>query len=337
MRLNPISEVNKKTAIGAPRTLPAKRWLNFDGLTRGFKGMSTGPFGDEFNQQTLMDYGFCLIFFLKKLANDATSGIVSSAKEGITLLLQRIYHRFVPRPQRMAVRRARTYLESYRLLGNRFHCPVCQGDFETFLDYGTPPRKNAQCPRCSVMERHRLLWLYLREKTNLFSVRQRMLDVAPVHAIQKRLRKLPNLDYLSIDLRSPIAMRHMDITALNLADQSFDFILCYHVLEHIPDDRKAMAELYRVLKPGGWALLQVPADLNQEKTVEDLTVTSQTERLRLFGNVDHVRIYGRDYFDRLREAGFQVSQDDWAASLDPIIAARQVVRRSDVLFIATRV
>lgn len=148
--------------------------------------------------------------------------------------------------------------------GDRYTCPICNGRFRKFLPYGVNPRPNAQCPGCGSLERHRLLWLYLKEMTDLFTRNLRVLDVAPLPVLQAKYVKLPNLDYLSVDIASPIAMVRMDITAIGCPRGQFDCILCYHVLEHVPDDRKALQELFRVLKPGGWAILQSPIDATRE-------------------------------------------------------------------------
>jgi SAM-dependent methyltransferase len=120
----------------------------------------------------------------------------------------------------------------------------------------------------------------------------------------EKFRAIPGLDYLSADLDSPHAMAHMDITALDCEAESFDTVYCSHVLEHVPDDRKAMAEIHRVLRPGGWALVQVP--LSTDVTREDLSITDPRERLRLYGQRDHVRFYGLDIVERLEAAGFAV-------------------------------
>jgi predicted SAM-dependent methyltransferase len=165
------------------------------------------------------------------------------------------------------------------------------------------------------LERHRLLWLYLQNKTNLFSENLRVLHVAPEKVFQNSFTTMPNLDYVSVDIQSSLAMFKMDITNISYADNCFDVILCIHVLEHILDDRKAMRELFRVLKPGGWAILQVPINLKQEKTFEDSSVVLPEDRKCIFGHPEHVRIYGRDYHNRLKEAGFVVEVDNYARDL----------------------
>lgn len=202
--------------------------------------------------------------------------------------------------------------------GNRVYCPCCDSHFHRFIPYG--PRRNGMCPRCDSLDRHRLLWLYLPDCTNIFRDRLKVLHFAPEATFQKMLCGAPNLEYTSADLDSPLAMVSLDITDISYTENTFDVILCSHVLEHIPDDRKAMSELYRVLKPGGWALLLVPFDAERSETFEDPNVVDPKERERLFGQFDHVRVYGRDFKDRLEHAGFTVRQEFYAQRLGPILA-----------------
>jgi SAM-dependent methyltransferase len=201
------------------------------------------------------------------------------------------------------------------LRGDQVECPCCGGRFRCFLPGGPERRPNARCPRCGSLERHRLVWLWLQRATDLLEARHRVLVVAPERFLQEALRARPNLDYLSIDLESPLAMRHMDVTRLDLADASFDVVVCNHVLEHVSDDRAAMRELLRVLRPTGWAVLQTPIDMSREISDEDPTVTDSSERLRRFGQADHVRTYGRDFFERLGQAGWVVERIAFARSL----------------------
>lgn len=161
------------------------------------------------------------------------------------------------------------------------------------------------CPSCGSLPRHRVDWLFLRERIEP-EIPLRLLHVAPEPGIRESLAALPNIEYVSADLNSAQAMAHFDVQAIPLADESVDAIVCNHVLEHVDDDRKAMAEFLRVLRPGGWAILQVPIDDRVPTTFEDPSVTNPRERERLFGQHDHVRLYGRDYPDRLREIGFAV-------------------------------
>jgi SAM-dependent methyltransferase len=194
-------------------------------------------------------------------------------------------------------------------------CPICNTVLSKFKPYGVIPRPSALCPMCGSLERHRLLWLFLKERTNLFSERLKVLDIAPTKGLSDKMKAMSNIEYMSVDINSERAMRHMDITAIDFPDNCFDCIICYHVLEHIPDDRKAMQELFRVLKPGGWAVLQVPLDSKLEHTVEVTNITDPNRRKLLFGQEDHLRLYGRDYKDRLEHTGFEVTIDNFIRSL----------------------
>jgi len=198
------------------------------------------------------------------------------------------------------------------------------------------PRRNAMCPRCRSLERHRLLWLYLKNKTNLFTSNLKVLHVAPEPAFQKILKSMPNLDYISADLNSPYAMLNMDVTDILFGGSLFDVILCSHVLEHIEDDQKAIREFHRVLKPGGWAILQVPVASKLEETLEDTKVKTPEERALAFGLKEHVRIYGLDYKDRLEIAGFTVDVDQYVKSLSPEIVRAFSLDKDENIYFCTK-
>ncbi|MEK7537597.1 MAG: class I SAM-dependent methyltransferase, partial [Patescibacteria group bacterium] len=215
------------------------------------------------------------------------------------------------------LRRAFWCYRAWSLRGDRFECPCCGGYFRSLLPAGVVRRPNACCPRCGSLERHRLIWLYVQRRTDLLTKSHRVLMVAPEETLQRKLRGRPNLEFLSIDLESPLAMRRMDITRLELPDASYDVIFCNHVFEHIPEDRAAMRELRRVLKPGGWAILQTPVDRARATTDEDPAIVDPSERLRRFGQADHVRRYGRDFFNRLRQAGWAVERNSFVHELRP--------------------
>lgn len=201
------------------------------------------------------------------------------------------------------------------LYGGGSYCPVCESSIREFLPYGVNPRPEAQCPVCGSLERHRLLWLYFKNEAGLLSPpRKKMLHVAPERCFAEILATCKEVDYLTADIADTSAMVKMDVMDIRYPDNSFDVIYCCHVLEHVPDDRKAMREFARVLRRGGYAVLQVPMDA--EKTFEDASVTDPAERERLFGQSDHVRVYGSDYKGRLEEAGFLVTVEPYYEMFD---------------------
>lgn len=218
----------------------------------------------------------------------------------------------IPRPLLIKISYwVRPVFEIY-LKGNRYTDPIDGKSFKKFLSYGYgKQRDNVLSPSTLSLERHRLLWLYLKNETTLFEQELKVLHFAPEQAFYKRFREMKNLDYVTTDLNSPLADVKADICNLPFSNNSFDFILCNHVLEHIPDDKKAMQELFRILKPGGTAIVQIPQDLSREKTFQDDSITDPKERAQIFGQYDHVRVYGRDYFDRLRDIGFEVEEVDY--------------------------
>jgi len=209
------------------------------------------------------------------------------------------------------------------LCGKRYTDPINGRSYRKFLPYGYEiVRENVLAPGTFSLERHRLFWLYLKNETSFFTENHKVLHFAPEQAFLKRFRKLNNLDYTTTDLNSPIADVKADICNLPFENDQYDFIICNHVLEHIPDDLKAMEELYRVLAPGGIAILQVPYDRNRTVSFEDDSITDPKERARVFGQYDHVRIYGMDYFEKLASVGFNVEKVDYTAKLSPELIER---------------
>lgn len=222
----------------------------------------------------------------------------------------------LPRPLLIKLSYLARPLLALSLRGTKYTDPIDQRQFKSFLPYGYEnPRENVLSPSTLSLERHRLLWLYLKNKTDFFITPAKVLHFAPEQAFYKRFRKLQHLDYTTTDLNSPLADVQADICNLPFQDRSFDIILCNHVLEHIPDDTRAMQELFRVLKPGGWGIFQIPQDLKRATTFQDDSVTDRKERAKIFGQYDHVRIYGRDYFDKLRSVGFTVVEADYIVEL----------------------
>ncbi len=221
--------------------------------------------------------------------------------------------------------------------GDRYHDPIDGRSYRTFLPYGyQQQRPNVLAPGTLSLERHRLLWLYLQNETDFFSRPRRVLHFAPEQAFYKRFKKLAHLDYTTTDLNSPLADVKADICNLPFEDASFDFIFCNHVLEHIPDDLQAMRELYRILRPGGMGIFQIPQDLNREITFEDPTITDPKKRAEIFGQYDHVRIYGSDYFDKLRSVGFQVEEVDYTSQFTPAEIERYRLVPGEIIPVCTK-
>jgi hypothetical protein len=207
--------------------------------------------------------------------------------------------------------------------GRARYCPVCESRCRRFLTHGPPSRRvqDAVCPICLSHPRLRLAWLFLSTRTDLLDGRpKRILHVAPEPALTQLLRAARNLEIVSADLDSPHAAVTLDLTRIEMADASFDVILCSHVLEHVHDDRRAMRELFRILRPGGWAMIQVP--ISSKPTFEDPSITEPAERERVFWQADHVRLYGLDIADRLLEAGFEVE----TVFGEQLVASDQLVR-----------
>lgn len=222
----------------------------------------------------------------------------------------------VPRPLLIRLSYLIRPILAFLLKGNNFTDPIDGRSFKSFLPYGYGnQRNNVLSPSTLSLERHRLLWLYLKKETNFFSAPLKVLHFAPEQAFYKRFRSLKNIEYTTTDLNSPLADVKADICKLPFKDNSFNVVLCNHVLEHIPNDTKAMQELYRILKPNGWGVFQIPQDLSREKTFEDNSITDKKERAKIFGQYDHVRIYGRDYFKKLRSIGFEVEEMDYTSKL----------------------
>ncbi len=220
--------------------------------------------------------------------------------------------------------------------GKKYHCPVCEGNFRKFLPYGNKGSNNRLCPKCLSLERHRLIWLYLKNKTDFFTSPYKVLHIAPEQTFYYRFKKLRNLEYVTADLESPLAKVKMDIRNMPFENDYFDIVLCNHVLEHIDNEKLALKEIYRVLKKGGWAILQVPIDMSREKTFENPDITDPAEREKTFGQYDHVRIHGRDYPDRLSNSGFKVTAEDYIKTLDPDIVKHYRLPPDEIIYIARK-
>jgi predicted SAM-dependent methyltransferase len=211
-------------------------------------------------------------------------------------------------------------------VGFRYKCPLCNSHLRTFLPFGYNfavlrdlkvvgggHRSNTLCPLCKSTDRERLLYLYLSQKTDIFKGPKKVLHIAPEAQVSQILRCAINTNYVTADLCAEDVMLKVDLTTIPFVEEYFDIIICNHVLEHIHDDRMAMAELFRILKPGGWAIVQVPISLTLDKAYEDFSIITPKGREEAFGQNDHVRIYAKDYKRRLAQAGFDVNVFKWTS------------------------
>lgn len=222
-------------------------------------------------------------------------------------------------------------------VGRRYVCPCCGWHLRAFTAGGTSMRRRptGYCPRCNAKARHRRIWLYLEERTDLFTRPARLLHVAPKYALARRFARMPHLDPVGIDLvPGPHVHTIADLRDLPFPTASVDVALCVHVLEEVEEDLVAMAELHRVVRPGGWALVSVPTRLDQP-TYEDPTIVTPRDRRRAFGERAHVRVYGHDLVDRLASVGFRV-EVDLAADVDQATRDRFGLRDDENLFLCHR-
>lgn len=256
-------------------------------------------------------------------------------KRFVRLLLNRL-----PRPLLQRLAGIGVPLLGLLYVGRGRECPVCGCRRRKFLPYGyVVSREDALCPRCLSLERHRLLWLWMQRETDIADGSKKLLHIAPEVSLIKKFssiyRSCPE-QYVTADLESPLAKVHFDIRQIPFADESFDVVICNHIMEHIDDDRLAMREVRRVMKVGGWGIILSPIDYSRAETFEDDSITDPDERTRVFGQYDHRRIYGRDYADRLRSAGFEVKEIDYAAALTPQERELYALGRDRIYFVRRR-
>ncbi|MFI3269737.1 MAG: methyltransferase domain-containing protein [Rikenellaceae bacterium] len=227
----------------------------------------------------------------------------------------------VPRPVMQRAASVCVPMLGLLYLGKGHRCPICGCERRKFIPYGyNVQRDNALCPNCLSLERHRLLWLYLTRETTLFDELPTLLHIAPEVSFIKPLRKVYSAvkgRYRTADLESPLSDMHFDVQQIPLDDNSVEVIICNHIMEHVADDRLAMRELHRIMRPSGWGIILAPVEQDRPITFEDDTITDPEERNRIFGQYDHRRIYGNDYAERLRSAGFEVEEIDYYKKISP--------------------
>lgn len=234
-------------------------------------------------------------------------------------------------------------------MGSTCTCPICSRSYREFYSAGFDfpvlteldvvgggLREGVRCPGCNSGDRERLFFLYLQNELKVGTKNVRILHVAPEASVQQFLKSCKNITHESVDLNSPRADKKMDVQSLAYDSGTFDIVICNHVLEHIIDDVRAMRELHRVLKDGGTAILQVPISLKLTETLEDPEVVSESDRERVFGQSDHVRIYAQDYKDRLVNSGFSVKVIPYAHELGEELTKKYALNPREDLYVCTK-
>lgn len=247
--------------------------------------------------------------------------------------------RTLPRPLLIKLSLIFQKFSSILYAGNKYEDPINGKSYRKFLPYGysgIAKRDNVLSPGTMSLERHRLLWLYLKSRTDFFSAPHKMLHIAPEQCFYKIFKGMKNLDYLTGDYNSPIADVHFDLHNAPFEDNSFDVIFCNHVLEHVEDADQCMLELYRIMQPGGWGIFQVPLDVTRSVTYEDKRITSPLEREKHFWQKDHLRLFGLDYKDRLLAAGFDVTADDYVDTLSKEAIDRYRLPEGELIYLCRK-
>jgi SAM-dependent methyltransferase len=229
-----------------------------------------------------------------------------------------------------------TRLLSVFYIGNKVECNICGRHYRKFLPYGyVVSRENALCPHCLALERHRLMAMFLKEKTDFYVTKPYTLHVAPEYCFIKRFEEILRKNYVTADLESPLAKVKMNVQDIPFEDNTFDVIFCNHILEHVESDLKALSELYRVLKSGGWGIILSPINYNRTVTYEDPSISTPEERTRHFGQHDHLREFGTDYSKRLAQAGFEVIEDDFVHNL-PIDTVKRFALSTEIIYMVKK-
>jgi len=246
--------------------------------------------------------------------------------------------RNVPRTYLQLINKPALKIVGLFLRGNNVTCPIINRSYRKFLPYGRlNPRENALCPDSLSLERHRLLWLFLHERTDFFERQMHFLHVAPEQCFMNPFQQMHGEGYITADLESPLAKVKMDIHQIPFEENTFDVVMSNHVMEHVENDITAMKEVLRVLKPGGWAIMQVPFfSPIPDKTWEDPLITEPREREKAYGQDDHVRLYGKDYGKRLQSAGFDVDEVHYAEELGEEKVKKYALPPKEIIYLAKK-
>ena len=263
-------------------------------------------------------------------------------------IIKTFIKRIVPKKYHNKISGVYNYLKSLYFFGFRYQCNFCKGHFRRLFPTGLKNDialsligggyRYSLCPRCHSSDRERLIYWYVANKTNILRSQETvtLLHIAPEKNLEKVFKTSFNIEYINGDINLLAADRKIDITDINFGDNYFDFIICNHVLEHTQDDKKAMRELFRVLNPGGFAILQVPISKKLTETFEDFSITSPEEKEKHFGQKDHVRIYGKDYKERLENVGFGVELYDIKKDLSAEEIKRYGLNMEEILYIGRK-
>jgi SAM-dependent methyltransferase len=226
-------------------------------------------------------------------------------------MLKKIYKTIFTERQRNDFYYFLFQFRALRYQGNAVKCNCCENEFSMFLAYGNEKRENAACPKCNALERNRVLWMYLEKELTIRHKNWRVLHFAPERTLEKKLKSLSNLTYFGVDINPQLADYQVDIIDIPYKENTFDLIICSHVLGHVPDEAKAIQELKRVLAPSGLAIILTVININNKDTYENPNVKTPLERLAHYGEDDLLRLHGMDFGQRLANQGFQVERLDY--------------------------
>ena len=267
-----------------------------------------------------------------------------------------LFRNLIPYQIVVSLKEAKQSIQSLFLSGKNFECPFCGGKYRKLLPGGVNlpffkdnkiigggRRVNMLCPRCHSTDRDRLIYYYLTSNSLLSKPNLTLLHIAPEPSLKKYLKGFSNITYTSGDKfekgydgyyysKDTLSL---DLTSLSFSDNSFDVVICNHVLEHIVNEKQALNEIYRVLKPGGWAIIQVPIASELVQTVEN-NADSDEKRILKYGQRDHVRLYGLDYLTRLKNHGFTVKDWSPAKHYDQSLINKYAINALEKVFIASK-